>query len=379
MATEASDMEATVAWLMCSSTIRNGRQARIIDMSIVDTAAVAAISRAEARSIPDSAIRLGMKAIIASRLASEAKLDPAVRQAFWDDAWKGPIAVATDDANEQHYEVPAAYFDLVLGPRRKYSSGYWSEGVSDLASAEEAMLDLYAERAELADGQRVLDLGCGWGSLSLRAAEQYPGSRVVAVSNSAPQREFIESTAAERGLDNIEVITSDINDFAPEGRFDRIVSVEMLEHVRNHRALFGRMRAWIEEDGALFVHVFGHREHAYPFETEGRGAWMAQTFFTGGVMPSPDLLPEAAIADFALDHTWWINGGHYARTLRAWLDLQDLREPEVRRVLAPVYGSEVELWIQRWRMFFMACEEMFAFDDGKQWGVLHQLFRPLGG
>lgn len=248
-----------------------------------------------------------------------------------------------------------------------------------MEAAEDAMLTTYEERAELRDGQRILDLGCGWGSFSLWAAERYPGSQIVAVSNSAPQRRFIESKAAEGGLSNIEVITSDVNQFHPDGRFDRIVSIEMLEHVRNHRALFGRMRGWVESDGAVFVHVFAHRELAYPFETEGRGAWMARTFFTGGVMPSPTLLPEAAVAEFALDETWWIGGQHYARTLRAWLDLQDEREPEIRRVLAPIYRSDVDRWVQRWRMFYMACEEMFRFDGGRQWGVLHQLFRPLVG
>jgi cyclopropane-fatty-acyl-phospholipid synthase len=248
--------------------------------------------------------------------------------------------------------------------------------VDDLASAEEAMLGLYAERADLVDGQEVLDLGCGWGSFTLWAAEKYPTSHIVAVSNSAPQRAFIESEADLRGLTNIEVITSDINEFDPVQRFDRIVSIEMLEHVRNHRALFKRMRNWIDDAGAVFAHVFGHREFAYPFETEGRGAWMAQTFFTGGVMPSPTLLPEAGVADFAMERTWWLSGHHYARTLRAWLERQDRAEAEVRHVLSSVYGSEVDRWIQRWRMFYMACEEMFAFDHGRQWGVLHQLFRP---
>lgn len=348
-------------------------------MGILDTVTQAAIDRAESRSVSDFPIRLGMRAIIVSRLAAEARMDPDAREAFWDEAWNGPIAVATDDANEQHYEVPPAFFELVLGPHRKYSSGYWPEGVDDLASAEEAMLDLYGERADLADGQRILDLGCGWGSFSLWAAERYPGSRIVAVSNSSPQRVFIEAQAAERGLSNIEVLTRDINELEPSGRFDRIVSIEMFEHVRNHRELFSRLSRWIEPHGAVFTHVFGHREHAYPFETEGRGAWMARTFFTGGVMPSPTLLPEAAAEAFYLDRTWWVGGEHYARTVRAWLDLQDERETEIRTVLGPVYGPDVDLWIQRWRMFFMACEEMFAFDSGKQWGVIHQVFRPTNG
>ena len=226
------------------------------------------------------------------------------------------------------------------------------------------------------DGQAVLDLGCGWGSFALWAAVRYPGSQITAVSNSGSQRRYIERVMKAREIGNLDVVTADVAAFDPGRRFDRIVSVEMLEHVRNHRALFGRMAGWLEEDGAAFVHVFAHKDHAYPFETGGSGAWMARTFFTGGVMPSRRLLPRAAQPSLELAGDWWLDGTHYARTLEAWLSRFDGRADEVRAVLEPVYGDDTDLWMQRWRMFFMACAQMFGHRSGSEWGVAHHLFVP---
>lgn len=346
-------------------------------MPATDRFATAAVELAERRLVPDAGIRWATRRLVSNRLAAERDRDPAGREAFWAAAQAGPIALVPDLANEQHYEVPAAFFDLVLGPRRKYSSAWWPPGVDDLASAEEAMLALTAERAGIADGQAILDLGCGWGSFTLWAAEHHPASEVVGVSNSAGQRDHILRLAADRGLGNVAVVTADVNDFDAGRRFDRVVSVEMLEHVRNHRALFERMRGWVAEDGAVFVHVFAHREFAYPFETGGPGSWMAETFFSGGVMPSVDLLPDAAARHFDLAGDWWVDGTHYARTLDAWLGRLDEQEPEVRAVLASTYGDDLDRWVQRWRMFFMACSALFGFADGTEWGVAHHRFEPV--
>ena len=346
-------------------------------MALSDRFADAAVELAERGIVPDPAIRWGTRRLVAGRLAAERDRDPTERAAFWAEAQEGPIALVPDLANTQHYEVPAAFFDLVLGPRRKYSSAWWPPGTDGLADAEEAMLALTAERAGLADGQAILDLGCGWGSFTLWAAERFPDARVVGVSNSTGQRAHILGSAAERGLANVEVRTADINDFDPGRRFDRIVSIEMLEHVRNHRRLFDRMRSWVVDDGSVFVHVFAHREFAYPFEVDGPGSWMARTFFSGGVMPSVQLIPEAAAPGFALAGDWWMDGMHYARTLDAWLERLDEWRPEVRAVLAPTYGEDVDRWVQRWRMFFMACAALFAYDGGAEWGVAHHRLDPV--
>ncbi len=340
--------------------------------AITERLARTAVAAAESGRVPDRLVRLGMDRVVAGRLKTERENRASRASSFAD----GPIAVHTDLANEQHYEVPSEFYELVLGPHLKYSSAYWPDGVGTLAEAEEAMLSLSAERAGIENGQRVLDLGCGWGSFSLWAAAAYPDSRITAVSNSHSQKVHIDKRAADLGLSNVEVITANIADFRPDGRFDRIVSIEMLEHVRNHREVFHRMRSWIEPDGAAFVHVFAHREYAYPFEVEGPTSWMAQTFFTGGVMPSRTSLPEAADPDFALEDDWWLDGTHYAKTLEAWLERFDARRDAVRAVFEPVYGSETAMWMQRWRMFFMACSQMFGYGRGGEWGVAHHRLVP---
>ncbi|MCC5870088.1 MAG: class I SAM-dependent methyltransferase [Gammaproteobacteria bacterium] len=342
------------------------------------------IDWAERGLIPDPLLRLGMRRLMAARLASES-LDSveAQHQQFQDrlaDLREGPLALHTDAANEQHYEVPAEFFRRVLGRHLKYSCCLWRSGVQSLDEAEAAMLALSCERAGLSDGQDVLELGCGWGSVSLWMAGQYPNSRITAVSNSAGQREFIEAQARERGLNNLQIITADMNDFAIDQQFDRVVSVEMFEHMRNYRELLRRIRGWLRPGGQLFVHIFCHREYLYPFETQGEYDWMAQHFFTGGVMPAESMLAYFQ-EDLSLLRQWRVDGRHYERTSNAWLARLDASRAELLQLFAEVYGeAEAARWLQRWRMFFLAVAELFGYAGGREWFVAHYLFqrRELG-
>jgi cyclopropane-fatty-acyl-phospholipid synthase len=341
-----------------------------------------ATALAERGWIPEPLVRLGIRRLLRERLAAEARRSPdpaAALDRFVRSMSAAELAPVPHLANQQHYEVPAAFFETVLGRHLKYSCGLWEPGASTLDDAEAAMLDLTCRRAGLEDGQRILDLGCGWGSLSLWVAERYPRSRVTAVSNSASQGAFVRERAAARGLANLDVVTADMNRFAPAGRFDRVVSVEMFEHMRNWPELLRRIGGWVEPDGRLFVHVFAHRRFAYPYEVDGDGDWMARHFFTGGIMPAHELLSRVP-GPFEVEERWLVPGTHYARTAEAWLSRLDAgRARAVAALATHLPRREAELQVGRWRLFFLACAELFAFAGGEEWVVSHSRLRPAGG
>ena len=343
-----------------------------------DRAADGLLGLAERGLVPDVLLRAGIRRMCAGRLQDEYAADPesaARRNAgLISELRASPVAIHTDAANRQHYELPPGFFTRCLGPRLKYSGCFYPTGTETLAQAEEAMLALYGERAKLADGQDILELGCGWGSLTLWMAEHYPNARITAVSNSAPQRAFIEAQCRERGFANVRVITSDVNRLAlPAATFDRCVSVEMFEHMRNYATLLGRIGGWLRPGGALFVHIFCHRTLLYPFETEGEGNWMGRHFFTGGLMPAADTLLWFQDA-LRIEDRWLVDGTHYERTANHWLANQDARRDEVMAILREAYGDAAKLWFQRWRMFWMACAELFGYDHGREWMVAHYRF-----
>jgi cyclopropane-fatty-acyl-phospholipid synthase len=344
------------------------------------TAASTVIDWVEQGLVPDTVVRSGIRSLLRRRLAElpqDCEEAAAYKRGFVGLMDESPIAPLPQKANEQHYEVPAAFFEAVLGPRRKYSACYWPTAATDLAGAEEASLAATAERARIGDNQRILELGCGWGSFSLWAAERFPGARITAVSNSRSQRAFIESECGRLGIDNLEVTTADMNDFRPPGQFDRIVSIEMFEHMRNYRRLFRRVHDWLEPGGLFFMHIFCHREHPYEFEDRDASDWMSRHFFSGGMMPSDDL-PLWFQDDLKLVDRWRWNGRHYERTLNAWLERMDRSRDLLWPLLEQTYGKEsAGAWWMRWRVFFMACAELFGFRGGAEWWVGHYLMgRP---
>ncbi len=337
------------------------------------------IDFAERGWIPDGLVRIGIRRILEERLHEQDVGDPEARgtalATFLERTREMPVAIATDAANDQHYEVPAEFFRRMLGPRLKYSSCYWPRAGTDLAAAEEAMLALTCERAALADGQRILELGCGWGSLTLWMAEHYPGARITAVSNSTGQKQFIDGECRRRGFANVEVVTADMNDFEAAGKYERVVSIEMFEHMRNYGELMRRIAGWLEPGGMLFVHIFCHREHAYFYEPSGPSDWMAREFFTGGTMPSDDMLLHFQ-EHFVLDRRWRIGGQHYARTLEEWLARVDRDREGALGIFAKELGTGgARRQLQRWRLFLLACAELFAYRGGREWYVSHYRFR----
>jgi cyclopropane-fatty-acyl-phospholipid synthase len=330
---------------------------------------------AEKGKMPDAAIRAGIRKLLRDRLKREAEGSRdeqlQVLYRFIEEMEKSPIAIATETANEQHYEVPSDLFQCFMGPHLKYSCGYWPTPETTLAESEAYMLELTCKRAGIQDGMDILELGCGWGSLSLWMAEHFPNSRITAVSNSRSQKKFIDA----RGFRNLEVMTADMNDFSIARRVDRVVSVEMFEHMRNWPELLHRIMGWLKIDGRFFMHIFVNRDLAYLFNDAGEVNWMAEHFFKEGMMPA-ELMPHLLNKDMVVERHWRVNGVHYAKTLRAWLDRIDEKEKEAIGILERIYGhGEARLQFGRWRIFFMACEELFGYKGGEEWYVAHYLMK----
>ncbi|MFM8332436.1 MAG: SAM-dependent methyltransferase [Candidatus Methylumidiphilus sp.] len=336
------------------------------------------IELAEQGKLPDRLIRLGIRQLLAARLntlpLADCQAAAEYTAEFIRQMDQAPLALVPEKANEQHYEVPAAFFEAVLGRHRKYSGCHWPAGVDSLDEAEALALQATCERAGLSDGQDVLELGCGWGSLSLWMAEHYPDSRITGVSNSQTQRAHILAEAERRGLTNLNIIACDMNEFAAAGHYDRIVSVEMFEHMRNWRELFKRVNGWLKPEGRFFMHVFCHRALPYLFTVDDDSDWMSQHFFSGGMMPS-DGLPAQFQEHLRLLRTWRWDGRHYEKTANAWLANMDSRKAQIWPILEQTYGAgQAQIWWMRWRIFFMACAELWAYANGQEWWVSHYLF-----
>ena len=335
------------------------------------------IELAEKGIIPDYFIRQGIVRNCENRLNNENVSNTekvSLKKQSWIQQMKdSPIALVPEKANEQHYEVPPAFFENVLGKHLKYSSGYWPDGVNSLDESEESMLELSFERAQLADGDSILELGCGWGSLTCYMASKLPNSKITAVSNSKDQKEHILNRCKNQGLDNIEVITADMNDFGTENKYDRVVSIEMFEHMRNYKKLLSKISSWLNDDGKLFIHIFTHQSVVYPFENQGDADWMAREFFSGGMMPSHDLLLHFQ-DDLIIDDVWSMSGTHYEKTSLAWVNKMDANKDSIMKIFLKTYGDDAKLWFQRWRIFFMSCEKLFGYNNGSEWGVSHYRF-----
>ena len=335
------------------------------------------IGTAERVPLPDLVIRAAVQRLCSRTATRLARGNSEGDASFANEMAARAIADYTDEANTRHSEVPAAFFALVLGPNRKYSSCFYKEPKSTLQEAEEEALRQTVAHAGLADGQSILELGCGWGSLSLWMARQFPNAEISAVSNSQSQREYIEREAAARGLKNLRVIIADMKVFDPERKFDRIVSVEMFEHIMNWRELMTRVRSWLAPDGRFFMHIFTHRSGAYLFDHADGEDWIAQHFFAGGVMPSHHLIRQYADL-FEVEKEWRWSGTHYQRTALDWLGNFDSHRDEIEGILRNVYGDDTSLWMRRWRWFFLATSGLFGYADGSEWGVSHYRMKVAG-
>jgi cyclopropane-fatty-acyl-phospholipid synthase len=337
----------------------------------------------EKEIVPDFLIRRQIRNLLKARLReqhqpNDESLSEQIKNLVAELS-ESPIAINTVDANEQHYELPTAFFQHALGPHMKYSSGWWENGAKTLASSEYDMLELTCHRAELQEGQEVLELGCGWGSLSLFMAENYTTSKFTVVSNSKTQKEYIDAKASERGVKNLQVITENINEFDIAHKFDRVVSVEMFEHMRNYKALMNKIARWLKNDGKLFVHIFTHHKYAYKFEVKNDSDWMSKYFFTGGIMPSNDLLFHFD-EDLVREKQWLVDGRNYQKTSEEWLKNTDLNKRHIIPIMNATYGEEKGmLWFAYWRIFFMACAELWGYNEGKEWMVGHYLFQKRSG
>lgn len=330
--------------------------------------------------MPDIVLRRGIRLLLKQRLkeisSSDVEMMADLQSQFIQQMNESAIALVPEKANEQHYEVPAEFYSRTLGARKKYSSAYWPEGVTTLNEAEKQGLAKSCEHAKLEDGQKILELGCGWGSLTLWMAEHYPNSKITAVSNSHSQREYIETRAKLQGSNNLNIITCDMNDFDIEANsFDRVVSVEMFEHMRNWEQLYANVSRWLKPGGYFFKHIFVHKTSTYEFSDNGPSDWMSRYFFTGGMMPSDDL-PLAFQKDLNFVQRWRWDGRHYEKTANAWLENMDQNKESLFPLFKDIYGhSNAQMWWSRWRMFFMACAELFGYNKGQEWWVSHYLFQ----
>ncbi|GAO19919.1 hypothetical protein UVI_02030340 [Ustilaginoidea virens] len=325
--------------------------------------------------LPHAIIRFGIRQQLRHRLTTIASKSASVaydtKMSFIERLRTRPMAIETDAANKQHYEVGTGVFAACLGPRMKYSCCLYPQGDETLAQAETAMLRSYIDKADLKDGMSILDLGCGWGSGALYFAEMLPGSEITAFSNSRTQKRHIETEAARRNLSNIKVITGDVVDYEFESEmYDRIVSIELFEHMKNYELLMAKVSRALRPQGKLFVHIFAHLTTPYDYED----GWMTTHFFTGGTMPSADLLLYFQ-KDLRIKKQWWVNGLHYSKTCEDWLSSMTANKARMWPHLIETYGEkDAATWYYRWHIFYMACSELFAYNGGDTWGVSHYLF-----